>query len=62
MEFEYDGLTYQPVNPHLDKDNGSKANESDVERKTFNDKFAEIQGTGETTGVVLDASGIKYMI
>lgn len=59
VEFEYDGLTYQPVTPHLDKDNGSKADESDAERKAFNDKFAEIQGTGETTGVALDASGNK---
>ena len=59
IEFEYDGLTYQPVTPHLDKENGSKADEAKADRVAFNNKFAEIQGTGETTGIALDASGNK---
>ena len=46
VEFEYDGLTYQNVTPHIDKDNGSKAAEGDA-RTTFNNKFTEI--TNNTT-------------
>lgn len=59
IEFEYDGLTYEPVAVHLDKENGSKASEAMEVRKDFNGKFAEVQGTGETTGITLDESGNK---
>lgn len=59
IEFSYDGLTYQPVTPHLDKENGSKADEAEADRTAFNNKFAEIKGTGETTGIALDTSGNK---
>ena len=59
IEFEYDGLTYEPVAVHLDKENGSKASEAMEVRRNFNGKFAEVQGTGETTGITLDESGNK---
>lgn len=59
IEFEYDGLTYEPVAVHLDKENGSKASESKQVRKDFNAKFAEVKGTGETSGITLDSSGNK---
>lgn len=59
IEFEYDGLTYEPVALHLDKENGSKATESKQVRKDFNAKFAEVKGTGETSGITLDSSGNK---
>lgn len=59
VEFEYDGLTYEPVALHLDKANGSKASESKQVRKDFNAKFAEVKGTGDTSGITLDSSGNK---
>lgn len=59
IEFEYDGLTFEPVEIHLDKENGSKASESEEERRAFNNNFAAIQGTGEATGITLDPSGNK---
>ena len=57
IEFEYDGLTYTNVVPHIDKDNGSKAAESSNERKQFNQNFSVVEGTGETTGITRDANG-----
>ncbi len=57
MEFEYDGLTYTNVTPHIDKDNGSKAAENAGVRDTFNKKFSRIEGASETTGVALDQNG-----
>lgn len=59
VEFEYDGLTYESVDINLDKDKGSKSSELTDIRKDFNSKFAEIQGTGKTTGITLDSSGNK---
>ena len=57
IEFEYDGLTYSNVTPHIDKDNGSKAAENPGVRETFNKQFSSIEGTAETTGVALDENG-----
>mgnify|MGYP005760657995 CR=1 FL=1 len=57
IEFEYDGLTYSNVTPHIDKDNGSKAAENPNERDQFNKGFSRIEGTSETTGVALDENG-----
>ena len=54
MEFEYDGLTYTNVVPHIDVDNGSKAAENPETRSEFNKDFSTIEGTSETTGITLD--------
>lgn len=56
VEFTYDGLTYESVIPHIDRDNGSKASESD--RQGFNNKFASVEaGSKENEAVIKDASG-----
>lgn len=56
VEFTYDGLTYQNVVPHLDKDNGSKAVEPN--RQEYNNRFATVEaGTKENEAVIKDASG-----
>ena len=57
IEFEYDGLTYSNVTPHIDVDNGSKAAENANTRNEFNKDFSTIEGTSETTGVALDENG-----
>ena len=44
IEFEYDGMTWTNVTPHLDKDNGSKAIEGE-NRDIFNRKFAKVDGS-----------------
>ena len=46
IEFDYNGVTYTNVIPHLDADNGSKAIEGDDVRNEFNDKFKVIEGDG----------------
>lgn len=51
VEFEYDGLVYSNVTPHLDKDNGGKASEGEF-RKAFDDKFAEVKGKDGVQDVV----------
>lgn len=57
IEFEYDGLTYSNVTPHIDVDNGSKAAENSGDRDVFNKEFSTIEGYSETTGVALDENG-----
>ena len=57
IEFEYDGLTYSNVTPHIDKDNGSKAAENATVRDEFNKDFSTIEGASQTTGVALDENG-----
>ena len=63
IEFEYDGLTYSNVTPHLydengnDLPNGSKAAENPEDRDAFNKGFSSIEGESETTGVALDENG-----
>ncbi len=57
IEFEYDGLTYTNVVPHLDKNNGSKASESEERRTEFNNNFSKIEGKTRNTGVTIDANG-----
>ena len=59
IEFEYDGITYTNVVPHIDKDNGSKAAESSKEREEFNNGFSKIEGNGDNTGYTLDQNGNK---
>lgn len=54
VEFTYDGLTYQNVTPHIDKDNGSKAAEGNA-RTTFNSKFTEI-----TNNTTIDGKKLTY--
>ena len=48
IEFEYDGLTYTNVIPHIDKDNGSKAAENSSVRDEFNKGFSVIEGSTES--------------
>ena len=57
IEFEYDGLTYTNVVPHIDKDNGSKAAENEVLREEFNKNFSVVEGRTENTGFTRDANG-----
>ena len=57
IEFEYDGLTYTNVVPHIDKDNGSKAAENEALREEFNKGFSSVEGRTENTGFTRDASG-----
>ena len=52
MEFEYNGLTYTNVIPHIDRDNGSKAAETEAARTELNQKFSVIE-----QGVAKDSSG-----
>ena len=60
IEFEYDGLTYTNVIPHIDKDNGSKSAENPEVRDEFNKRFSTVEG-GQTqdTGVTLNENGEK---
>ena len=48
IEFEYDGLTYTNVIPHIDKDNGSKAAENSSVRDEFNKGFSVVEGSTES--------------
>lgn len=57
IEFEYDGLTYTNVEPHLDKDNGSKSAEDVTEREEFNKNFSVVEGRTLSTGYTRDAEG-----
>lgn len=57
IEFEYDGLTYTNVTPHLNKDNGSKSVESATLRNEFNKNFSIVEGESENTGFTRDANG-----
>ena len=61
IEFEYDGLTYTNVIPHLEnEENGSKSAENAEVRDRFNKNFSTVEG-GETedTGITLDENGNK---
>ena len=57
IEFEYDGLTYTNVIPHIDVDNGSKSAESKEERDAFNRGFSVVEGRTQTTGFTRDENG-----
>ena len=57
IEFEYDGLTYTNVVPHIDKDNGSKAAENEALREEFNNNFSIVEGRTENTGFTRDTNG-----
>ncbi len=56
IEFEYDGLTYTNVIPHIDKDNGSKSAENINVREEFNKNFSVVEGRTENTGFTRDAN------
>ena len=60
IEFEYDGLTYTNVVPHIDRDNGSKSAENPEVRDEFNKRFNTVEG-GQTqdTGITLNENGEK---
>ena len=57
IEFEYDGLTYTNVIPHIDKDNGSKSAENAEVRDRFNKNFSVVEGTSRDTGITRDENG-----
>ena len=57
IEFEYDGLTYTNVVPHIDKDTGSKSAESEQERDNFNKNFSVVEGKTRDSGYTRDANG-----
>lgn len=62
IEFEYNGVIYQNVNPHIDVDNGSKAAEKISERTEFNNQFAAVEGKEidkPTEGTATSTSGSK---
>lgn len=60
IEFEYDGLTYTNVIPHIDKDNGSKAAENSSVRDEFNKGFSVVEGSTESNkGTTKDSAGNK---
>ena len=52
VEFEYNGMKYTNVKPHVDVVNGSKAIEGTVNREDYNNKFASI-----ISSTVKDANG-----
>ena len=63
IEFEYDGLTYTNVTPHLydangkDLSNGSKSAENARDRDEFNKGFSVVEGRTQTTGFTRDQNG-----
>ena len=57
VEFEYDGLTYTNVIPHIDRDNGSKSAETEAERIAFNNGFSVVEGETRNTGFTRDDKG-----
>lgn len=59
IEFEYDGLTYTNVVPHIDQNRGSKAAESETERDNFNKNFSVVEGATKNTGFTRDDNGNK---
>ncbi len=61
IEFEYDGLTYTNVIPHLEnEENGSKSAENAEVRDRFNKNFSSIEGgSTESTGITLNENGSK---
>ena len=55
IQFTYDGLIYENVIPHLDKDNGSKAAEPN--RQEFNNRFNAVErGNQENQAAIKDAN------
>ncbi len=62
IEFEYDGLTYTNVIPHVDVNRGSKAAEraeGEDSRDEFNKNFSTVEGASKDTGFTRDANGNK---
>ena len=60
IEFEYDGLTYTNVVPHIDhEESGSKSAENSTVRDEFNKDFSVVNGNTQNTGVTLDENGNK---
>ncbi len=60
IEFEYDGLTYTNVVPHVDhEENGSKSAENSTVRDEFNKDFSVVNGNTQNSGVTLDENGNK---
>ena len=60
IEFEYDGLTYTNVVPHVDhEENGSKSAENSTVRDEFNKDFSVVNGNTQNSGVTLYENGNK---
>ena len=62
IEFEYDGLTYTNVIPHVDVNRGSKAAEKaegEDSRDEFNKNFSSVEGATKDTGFTRDANENK---
>lgn len=60
IEFEYDGLTYTNVVPHIERDTGSKSAEKaegEGSRDEFNKNFSVVEGRERNTGYTRDANG-----
>ena len=57
IEFEYDGLTYTNVVPHIDKNNGSKSAENATVRDNFNKEFSVVEGESQNTGITRNSNG-----
>ena len=58
IEFEYDGLTYTNVVPHLENEqNGSKSAENATVRDEFNKNFSVVEGKTSSTGITRDGNG-----
>ena len=60
VEFEYDGMVYQNVTPHLENvEKGSKASEPD--RQTFNNNYSTIErGNTELQASAKDSQGNEH--
>lgn len=61
VEFEYDGLIYQSVIPHLDHNNGSKASD-EVERNVLDRNFATVNSTGKNEVNINNGNSDVYNI
>ena len=48
IEFEYNGIIYQNVNPNIGENKGSKAIERTADRNQFHSDFSTIEGKGES--------------
>ncbi len=57
--FEYDGYKYESVEPGVNLTNGSKAVESLSDRTSFNERFYNVYGSGNTTGYTTNSSGSR---
>ena len=60
IEYEFNGLTYQSVTPHIDVTRGSKAID-DVERKLLDESFASINSTGKNEVSIKNSNNTEIL-